>query len=87
AISPPRPFKDGWHNSSIVRRLLLVGLKIFLKDVEIKAISCAISLSLRVSSSSLTTSCSNSRGGEGVVISFPLLRVAACDLVVDDEGL
>nr|GEX72308.1 putative nucleotidyltransferase, ribonuclease H [Tanacetum cinerariifolium] len=38
----------------------------------------------RVSSLSLTTLCSNSGGGEGgLVISFPLLQVAACDRVVD----
>ncbi|GKF69480.1 hypothetical protein Tco_0202537, partial [Tanacetum coccineum] len=32
----------------------------------------------------MTTSCSDSGGGEGTLeISFPLLQVAACDRVVD----
>nr|GEW94579.1 hypothetical protein [Tanacetum cinerariifolium] len=57
-----------------VIRFLLVGLYIFLKVVEIKAMSFAISSSLGISYSSLTTLCSDSKGEEGALtISFPLM--------------
>ncbi|GJZ38123.1 hypothetical protein Tco_0584314 [Tanacetum coccineum] len=71
-----------------VMRFLLVGLQILLKDVEIKAMSLSISLSLGVSSSLLTTLISYPGGGEGALeISFPLFQIAAYDCVDDSKGL